>query len=107
MTTCTDSSRTWVRGTIEYLEGTATANVELDAQPVAITLDRAGDTFIPSQWEGTGTWNAGNTEFTRTWRTVNPVTDADLPGFESGEVYVRITSTPEIPLVFAGTITYS
>lgn len=107
MTTCTvDDPIEWPRGTTDYLEGTAYANVDLAAQPVAATFDRV--TFIACSWTGSSTYNpAEEFPYSRTWRTTQVVTDADLPAGITYEVFIRITDNPEISYVEAGTITFT
>lgn len=95
MTCTTVGNRTWPEGNEEFLEYEVTANVELDAQTVEITLDRV--TYLEAEWIG----DPGNT---RSCRTVLPVTNANLPGPQAFEVFIRITDTPEVPLFLAETI---
>lgn len=95
MTDCsTSSTRTWVRGSTEYLEYAVTANVPLDSQVVEITFDR--DTFHTAAW-------IGDIGTTRTCQVL--ISDAELPADSAVDVFIRITDTPEIPLIPAGTLT--
>lgn len=86
----------------EYVSATVTADVTLNAQTVEIAI-RAGTeaafTWLPAQWLG----SAGTT---RQCRTTNPV-DFTAVAYPKTpyEVYVRVTDTPEIPLLHAGTLT--
>lgn len=89
-------------GSTEYLRvPVGPASVVLAAQPVAISLD-SGTTWLPAQWEG----DPGTT---RTARTTNPV----LFEVAAGEVataypvLVRITDTPEVPILGAGWVLVS
>jgi hypothetical protein len=89
------------RGSDEILLCPVTADVELDAQSVAIAVGRASDntyTWLAAEWTGT----AGTT---RTAATSDPVelTAAAYP-LRNYEVYVKVTDTPEVPIIHAGTL---
>lgn len=79
-------------GSTEYVSVTVTADVPLtDAMPVDLTLDD-GATWLDCIWLGSeGT--------TRRARTLAPVTHS-TPGYV--RVVVRVTDTPEVPLIPAG-----
>lgn len=92
------TSSGYVDGSHEYLTVTVTSDVELGAQPVAISIDR-GVTWLPATWQGSyGT--------TRKARTTDPV-PLDVGGGSERQipVLVKVTDTPEIPLMRAGHIT--
>jgi hypothetical protein len=103
MTCQTTDVRTWVRGSVDYLTYDVTADVELGDQDVAITFDRTA--LIPATWIGTDTENDDHTH-TRPCRTVNVISDDDLPAGISAEVFIKITDNPAIPFIDAGTITF-
>lgn len=89
-----DNPRQWVLGTKEYLKATVSCDVELDSQPVAFTFD-GGDTFHDAEWIGA----AGTT------RKAQLLIDEDIPlTVGRHNVYVRVTDSPEIPLIDAGTL---
>lgn len=85
------TTRTYILGTIEYVGVTVTADEELDAQSVAISLDH-GETWIPSSWQG-------DPGLTRTAQTDAPVTFSEKT---NGRVLVKVTDSPEVPIVSAG-----
>ncbi len=87
------TQRVIYRGTTEYLDVTVTCDVELGSQAVAISFDR--DTWLNAAWIG----SAGTT---RTCRVL--VADANLPAGRDANVFVRVTDTPEIPVILAGPI---
>lgn len=80
-------------GSVEYVSVTVTADVTLDTQPVAISLDH-GTTWLTAGWQG----SAGTT---RSARTASPVTFTERDNLP---VHVRVTDTPEIPIIRAGTL---
>lgn len=86
------TARTIYKGSVEYLSVTVTADVTLDAQPVAISFDRT--TWVACTWQGT----AG---LTRTASVL--ANDANLPATNS-PVFVKVTDSPEVPIVNAGTL---
>ena len=84
----------YVAGSEEYLTVTVTADVTLDAQPVALSIDH-GATWLPATWQGEpGT--------TRKVRTDEPVTFTRPSPYRPTSVLVRVTDTPEVPLIAAG-----
>lgn len=89
----THPARTLHRGTVEYLEALVTCDMELDTQPVAFSFDR--ETWHTAEWIG----SAG---LIRTARLL--VGDMVPLPTRSGPLYVRITNTPEIPIIWAGTL---
>ena len=88
-------SRHVYEGTTEYLTATLTATVTLDAQPVAFSFD--GVTYTSASWVGAAAkrrkaqilLNAGN------W-----------PGAGTRTVYVKVTDSPEIPVINVGQVTF-
>jgi hypothetical protein len=88
------------QGSKEYVSATVTADVTLSAQTVEVAI-RAGTqaafVWLPAQWVGTsGT--------IRQCRTTSPVDFTAYPK-TAHEVYVRVTDSPEIPVLHAGTLT--
>lgn len=81
------------QGTVEYVKTPVTSDVTLDAQIVTISIDGKA-TWLPAVWTGSpGTQ--------RTARTSSPVT-FDTTGYR--HVFVKVTDTPEIPIMYAGRI---
>lgn len=96
MTTCTtDDTRVIQRGTTEYLKIELTADVTLDAQPVAFSLDDEA-TWLTAE-------GVGSPGLVRTYRHL--LLPAEQPDGEQVEVLVRITDNPEIVIISAGTLT--
>jgi hypothetical protein len=94
--TCTTSAeRTILRGSTEYLKVELTADVTLDAQAVEFSLDDQA-TWLPAE-------AVGSTGTTRVYRHL--LTPEEQPGGFTVEVLVRITDTPEVPVINAGTLT--
>lgn len=86
----TAEARTILRGSVEYLDVSITADVELATQPVRISFDRV--TWVECEWQG----EPGTT------RTASVLgTDANLPD-RSSEVFVQVTDNPEAPIISAG-----
>lgn len=88
-------SRTIMRGSTEYLTVSVTADITLDAQPVAFSFDRT--IWLPAEWVGT----AGTT---RSARLLVSDTNLPAPPTTSTAVYVKVTDNPEVPIVQAGGI---
>ena len=91
---------TKTRGTIEYVKARISADVALGTQTVAISLTPKGGahTWLPAVWEGL----AGTS---RVARTQNPVSlDAAYPD-RTYLVHVKVTDSPEVPVIYAGAIT--
>lgn len=86
--------QTFVAGSVEYLTVTVTADVTLDTQPVALSLDK-GVTWLACTWQGSAAT-------TRKARTTSPITFSGT--WRNAAVLVKITDTPEIPIVNAGGI---
>lgn len=85
-------------GSLEYVKATVTADVTLaDAMPVSISLSTGG----VHSWRS-GTWT-GTAAVTRTARTSSPV---DFSTLAKGTyvVYVKLTDSPEVPIMQAGTL---
>lgn len=80
--------------TEEYLNVTVTCStegVDLDAQPVYITFDRA--IYYTAEW-------VGDVGPTRTARLL--MDDSNLPTGKTSTIYVRVTDNPEAPIIAAG-----
>lgn len=85
--------RTMYRGTVEYLEVTISADEPLTTQPVEISFDRVA--WHAAQWIG----EAGNT------RTASILLGTTVPlPVRTSAVYVRLSNTPEAPIIHAGTL---
>jgi hypothetical protein len=88
------------RGSVENLHTPVTADVSLTvAMTVAIAIGRNSDgtyTWLTSEWEG-------DEATTRTAVTSTPVTfsAANYP-LRNYTVYVKVTDTPEVPVIEAG-----
>ena len=81
-------------GTTEYLSVTVYAGVTLDAQVVALSFDRS--TWISAAWTGTAA----------TQRQARALINAgNIPAVGTYAVYVRVTDSPEIPVMAAGQVT--
>lgn len=98
MATCT-TTRTFYRGTIEHLDIAVEADVTLKGA-VDISFDR--ETWYPADW-------LGAEGFERTLRVLIDSTSDDpappavpLPYGKAAQVYVRLTSFPETPILLAG-----
>lgn len=76
-------------GSVEYIKATVTADFQLNAQPVAISIDEKA-TWLPATWVG----SAG---LTRQVRTTSPYTFTDALG--ARHVYVKVTDSPEVPII--------
>lgn len=83
-------------GSLEYLTVTVTADVPLDNQPVSVSIDGA-ETWLPCVWQG----DAGTT---RKARTTSPITFEPIDGRRSMTVTVKVTDSPEVPLIRAGVV---
>lgn len=84
----------YLDGTIEFLSVQVSANITLDVQLVELSIDK-GATWLPCNWQG-----AASTA--RTARTDSPI---EMVADEQNTVYpvwVRVTDSPEIPLMVAG-----
>lgn len=92
------------RGSTENIHAPVTATVSLSAQPVAIAIGRNSDgtyTWLTAAW-------TGDVGTTRTAVTSTPVvfTAANYPN-QSYPIYVKVTDTPEVPVMKAGEITFT
>ena len=85
------SDRLIYRGTTEYISAQITGDTTLNTQTVEMSFDRT--TWLTAEWVGT----AGTT---RTCRILASATN--LPTDANFDVWVRITDTPEIPVLRAG-----
>jgi hypothetical protein len=81
-------------GSIEYVVVTVTSDVTLGTQPVVLSLDK-GVTWLPCTW-------VGDPGTTRKARTTDTVTFD--PAMPATEVLVRVTDTPEVPIIRAGVL---
>lgn len=81
-------------GSIEYIAATVTANVPLDAQTVELSVD-SGVTWLAAEW-------TGDVDTTRACRTTDPVA---FPTRTYHRCMVRLTDTPEVPVMVAGVVT--
>ena len=84
--------RVMYRGTIEYLEVTVTADVQLTGQPVYFSFDQV--TWTAGEWDG-------EPGLTRTARILLGE-DVPLPTKSSVAVYLKVTDSPEVPIMNAG-----
>lgn len=87
------------RGSAEYVKAVVTADVNLSMTvEMALTKTGAAHTWLPAEW-------TGSVGLTRTARTTAAQTfsTANYPA-SSYQVYVRLTDTPELPIVKAGTV---
>lgn len=83
-----------IRGTTEYLNIKVTADVTLDSQLVAISFDRTN--WINADWAGV----VGDARICRILAN-----DVNLPArIAETPVYVKVTDSPEIPVLHAGTL---
>lgn len=83
-------TRTLIAGSIEYLVVSVTSDTLLDSQPVAFSFDH-DQTWVPAVWQGSAASN----------RNVSVLLDGTMP-VGMYQVNVRITDTPEIPIMNAG-----
>lgn len=90
------STRTFIQGSIEYLDVVVTADVNLTGA-VEFSLDR-GTAWVTAVWIG----SAG---LVRTARYLLDTTAMDRGS--SYPVWVRLADTPEVPVVSAGSIRIS
>ena len=87
------------RTTHEYLEATiGPANVTLDTETVELSLTHgdADHAWLPATW-------LGEPGTTRVARTTSPV---DLSSYDEEQygLYVRVTATPETPVIYVGRV---
>jgi hypothetical protein len=83
-------SRVLYRGTVEYLTGTiAAGDDDLTGDTIEVSFDREN-------------WLTAEVTAPGVWRLL--VSDTNLPDVSRTAVYVRITDTPEIPVLRAGTL---
>lgn len=89
-------------GSLEYVKATVTADVTLaDAMTVAISLSSNGvHNWVTATWTGTAA-------VTRTARTSSPVDFSTLTKGKTYSVYVKLTDSPEVPIIAAGSLTVS
>jgi hypothetical protein len=87
--------RTFIVGTIEYLDVPVTCDVTLNTQPVHVSLDQ-DVTWLEATWQGV----AGNKRIASVLLgDANP-----LPPVGVHQVRVKVTDSPEIPIMIAGGI---
>lgn len=85
------------RDSVEYVTTPVTADVDLDMTvAISIRFGTAAHVWLPAEWVGTlGT--------TRTARTTSVVTFSAAAYPKSQyKVYVKLTDSPEVPLISAG-----
>jgi hypothetical protein len=85
-------SREFIQGSVEYLDVSVTADVNLTGT-VQFSLDR-GATWDAATWQGSAAT-------TRTARLLLDTSELDQSGYP---VWVKLSDTPETPIVSAGTI---
>ena len=87
------------RDSVEYVRAPVTADVDLGmGVEISIRYGTAAHVWLPATWVGT----LGPS---RTARTTTQVTfSAALYPKPAYTVYVRLTDTPEVPIIEAGTI---
>lgn len=92
------SNDPYPRGTEEFITATAVADRTLAAQTVEIAISR-GDThvWLPAEW-------IGDPATTRKARTVDTVVFGDDYPRSTYEVFVRVSDSPEVPIMRAGVI---
>lgn len=99
------SNDSYVAGSSEYLSVPITADVELDTQPVRISIDH-GATWLDCTWQGTDTTTTvnGETKHRRTARTDDPVTFSlgTAASLKTYTVLAKVTDNPEVPVLKAG-----
>jgi len=83
--------RVFYRGTVEYLIGTVTTDVDLTGDTVEVSFDNR-ESWIPAEWIGS----------TNRWRIL--LDETTMPEVDRFGVHVRITDNPEIPVLKAGTV---
>lgn len=87
-------NRRFIKPTKEYLEVDVTASVPLgDSVTVAFSLDR-GATWLSAAWVGTEGLQ----------RTAAHLLDTAGIGEDDYPVWVKLTDSPEVPIIKAGTI---
>lgn len=103
---------TYPRGTVEYLQATVTADVDLTTQPVTIAvgnIDPSTGSWLAASWSG-ASWTSldpetNQTLYHRVCKTDTPVafTEGAFPDLATYyEVGVKIVDSPEIPVMSAG-----
>ena len=91
-----DPVNTIPRGSIEYVTATVTADVDL-TMPAEISVSRGtASTWLPATW-------VGEVGKTRTLRTTDVIdfSEVDYPA-GTYTVRVRLTDSPEVPVIRAG-----
>lgn len=90
------TARVLYRGATEYVEASVTSDVTLDTQPVAFSFD-GGTTWTAAAW-------TGSPALTRTARLlVVASTTFTTPGIYT--LLVKVTDSPEVPVISAGGVT--
>lgn len=94
------SSRTFIQGSVEYLDVSVTADVNLTGT-VELSFDQ-GATWTEAAWQG----SAGLTRTARLLVDTNETDDDDEPVWRTTNypVWVRLTDAPEIPIISAGSL---
>lgn len=81
-------SRILYRGTVEYLTGTiAAGDDDITGDAIEVSFDR--ETWLTAEVTAPGKWRL-------------LVSDTNLPAGARSAVYVRITDSPEVPVLRAG-----
>lgn len=86
------------QGSVEYLYADVTCDRILDEQPVALAIATVITSVDADEWEE-AEW-VGDPDNARSARLL---LDGSLPAGKY-QVFVRITDTPEVPIVKAGTL---
>jgi hypothetical protein len=82
------------RGTTDFLDVIVRADVDLGAQTVAVSFDRT--TWLPATW-------IGDVGITRSCRVL--IDASNIPDDRNAAtVFVRVTDTPEVPVISAGLV---
>lgn len=96
-----------LRGTIEYLPFTATADQEITDQVVSVSFDR--EAWLEAEWVGESeeiVADDGTVTHRRKGR-VGPLDDTTLPADDFSGVFVKVTDNPEVPIKRAGSLDLS
>jgi hypothetical protein len=103
---------TMLVGTREYLVRTIVATADLSAQTIAFSFDR-GTTYYPATWDAapsvvsTEKVNGVDTTYYSRKAKVLLGDTVPLPALGEHPVWIKITDTPEIPIIPAGSLVIS
>jgi hypothetical protein len=87
-------------GSVEYLEASVTADVSLTmVVAIAITKGSGTHTWLAAGWTGAA-------DTTRTARTTSAFDTGTLTRGQYG-LYVKLTDSPEVPIIKAGEVSIS